>query len=281
MQEFLELRLPEEHAKLFLGSGDGEVIDGWVRHVDLPVGDPRLQRVAELEVEWRARGRAFVLGWDVGRSYAPVELENSELLQLDITATFESAGEECGTIYDQQNVCSLCGAGRRIVPPLRADMRRVPKGKDLAQTIAGDEWLVSARMAEAISRHRVAGAELRPVSYTGRLPGATSHWYQLVATSHPISIAPATRFGINPFDADDLGEYRCPRGHVRGLNLLSELSVDRMGWDGSDVAITREFVGVRRGLLVPRPLVLISHKFWHVLRDEKMRGWRVERVHLV
>lgn len=281
MQEVLELRMPEEHAKLFLGPDDGEVIDSWVRRVDLPLGDPRLQRVAELDVAWRAQGRAFLLGWDVTRSYAPEELENLELLQLDITATFEPVGEECGTIYDQQNVCPLCGAGRRLVPPLRTDLRRVPKGKDLVQTIAGDEWILSARLAEAIGQHRITGAELRPVACSGRLPSAAPLWYQLAVTSNPVSIAPATRFGIHPFDADDPGEYRCPQGHVLGLNLLSELSVERRDWDGSDIAITREFVGVRRGLLVPRPLVLVSRKLWHVLRDEKMRGWRVERVHLV
>jgi hypothetical protein len=176
MQEFLELRLPEERAKQFLGPGDGAVIDGWVRHV---------------------------------------------------------------------------------------------------------EWLVSARLAEAITGHRLTGAELRPVAYSGRLPGATPHWYQLVVTSNPISIAPATRFRISPFDVDEPGEYRCPRGHVVGLNLPSELSVERSGWNGFDVAMTREFVGVRRGLLVPRTLVLKSRKFWHALRDEKMRGWSFERVHLV
>ncbi len=83
-------------------------------------------------------------------------------------------------------------------------------------------------------------------------------WYQLVLTANPVSIVPPTRCGIHPFDDDVTDEYRCPHGHVCGLNLLSEVWVDRSQWDGSDFCVTREMIGARRGLLVPAPLILIS-----------------------
>jgi hypothetical protein len=40
-------------------------------------------------------------------------------------------------------------------------------------------------------------------------------------------------------------------------------------------------VGIRMGLLVPAPLLLVSPRLWHLLRTEKIKGYRVEVAHLV
>jgi len=87
--------------------------------------------------------------------------------------------------------------------------------------------------------------------------------------------------GVRPFDPDAEGRYRCPLGHVAGLARLSEVFVSRAGWDGSDVACTTEMVGTRRGVLVPAPLLLISPKFYRLLRDGGVKGYRIEVARLV
>ncbi len=105
-------------------------------------------------------------------------------------------------------------------------------------------------------------------------------WYQLVITSCPVAIVPPTRCGIHPFDNDDNGEFRCPLGHVCGLNLLSEVWIDRSQWSSNDFCVTREVIGVRRGLLVPSPLILISSRVRELLHFHEIRGYRVEVAHL-
>ena len=102
-----------------------------------------------------------------------------------------------------------------------------------------------------------------------------------MVTSAPVPTVAPTRFGVHPFDEDPEGLYRCPSGHVSGLNLLSELWVSRAAWDGSDVARTENMVGTRRGLLVPTPLLLTSPRLWRLLRAEKVKGYKVEVAHLV
>ena len=106
-------------------------------------------------------------------------------------------------------------------------------------------------------------------------------WYQLVVISKPMAVSPQTRCGIGPFDDDAKGEHRCPMGHVLGLHLLSEVHVNRAGWDGSDVCCTKEMVGTRRGLLVPTPLLLASPKLWRLIRDNKIHGCSFEVAYLL
>jgi hypothetical protein len=46
------------------------------------------------------------------------------------------------------------------VGPLRLDLRRAPKSKDIAQTIADDEWIVNQRLAELLIDARMTGFTL-------------------------------------------------------------------------------------------------------------------------
>lgn len=130
-------------------------------------------------------------------------------------------------------------------------------------------------------------------------------WHQLIVTGSAGITLPPTTFGIEPFDLgtkrksrirlddnlkphfahfrdNDLkGEYRCPLGHVSGLNLLSEVFVARSAWNGRDLAVTDNLVGVPRGLLVPRPMLLISPRFWRLLQQHKFKACRYDVAHLV
>ena len=75
--------------------------------------------------------------------------------------------------------------------------------------------------------------------------------------------------------------WRCPRGHVSGDNLLSEVYVERAKWDGSDICATEDMVGWRQGVLVPSPIILISQRFYRLLQEGNFKGFRVEVAHLV
>jgi hypothetical protein len=106
-------------------------------------------------------------------------------------------------------------------------------------------------------------------------------WYQPIIKSKPVKIAQATKTGINPFDGDIFGKYRCPFGHIVGFTLLSELYVERNSWDGCDIAYTNQSVGYKGGLIRPRPLIVISPRLREILIKEKVNGFDVEVAHPV
>jgi hypothetical protein len=234
----------------------------------------------EIDRDWRDRGRTFFLGWDVRRLYDEHELAAAAYLRLIIVPTFEPVGEECGTLYSKEGACGLCGFGRRQISNLKLDVRRIPRGKDLAETIAGDEWVFSRRLCELIEQNHLTGAEFRPIEQCASST-VVNDWRQIIVSSAPIGVSRDTIVGIHPFDHDTAGTYRCPNGHLLGLNLLSELSLTAAEVDGSDFLVTREAIGAQRGVLVPRRLIVISQDVWRILRDNEVRGWRVEVAHLV
>ena len=278
MRETIEFRISEELAKAFLESGLGTPIGYGVIKVVLPIEDPRVRFIGDLDREFSKSGRAFCSSWQIFRRYTRSEMEAAELFQLFIRSTFEPEGERCGTKYNEAAACSRCGAGAPQLTDLYLDVGRIPKKKDLAITIAG-EIVISAQLAEALRKHGITGAEYRPVRHkTGAL---VEEWRQLAVTSKPVDIVPPTRVGDTPFDLDERGQHRCPLKHVVGLNRLSELWVKRAGHDGSDWVRTRQRIGVRRGVLRPEEQLLISPRLHRLLGKLKARRFEVEVAHWV
>ena len=117
-----------------------------------------------------------------------------------------------------------------------------------------------------------------------RLRGGTSSgWYQLFVVSAPVELGADTRIGNGPFDDDIAGRQRCPlglRGHVVGLNLLSQVSLSSSNWTGSDFAQSQGLVGVRRGLFNPVPLLFVSTRLRDLFLNNHVRGWTSEVVNL-
>jgi hypothetical protein len=104
-------------------------------------------------------------------------------------------------------------------------------------------------------------------------------WYQL-AVNPSVNVNSATKTGNKPFDEDEKNEYRCRKGHTIGLAVLSELVIDKDSWDGSDIAATKQLIGVNRGLLRTSPLLVISQRLYRLMRETACRGFTVEVVHL-
>jgi hypothetical protein len=222
----------------------------------------------------------FFAGWDIHRTYTPVEYEKAELFLLCHIATFEPAGEECGTQYDESSACPSCKSGAKQVSPLFLDWKRIPKSKDIARTIAG-EIVVSKRMAELFERHSITGAKFGPVCHRPATSAESKDWFQLLVTSCEAEVAAPTKMGINPFDEDATGQYRCSRGDLIGLNRLSEVSISRSSYNGFDIVASRHFVGTRGGLLRPERFLLVSPKLQQAIKQEKLTGCEFEVSHLV
>jgi hypothetical protein len=282
MREIVDFRIAEHQAQRFLRPEDGTVLGGDTRKLVLDTRDSLFARVGEIDQQLKKEGSTFFLGWSLRRQYTRTELEAAELLHLRVRATFEPEGERCGTEYDDTAGCRHCGVGARQLNELRLEASSLPRGKDVARTIAYSEVLFSARLVEAFREHGLTGARFHPVLRKGG-KGVIGGWYQLEVCSRPLEVVSPTRFGIDPFDEDAAGRYRCPLGHVAGLNLLSEPWVKRKGDDGADICSTRQQVGPRsqnRGVFRPAPLLLISPRLKRLLEQLNAKGFELERAHL-
>lgn len=280
MRETFEFRIPERHAARFLEPGLGVTLPGGsVRKIVLPSNDRRVQQIGQLDQRFTEEGTSFFLGWDIHRHYAEEELQSAELLHLVVRAHFEPPGAMCGTEYDDSVACKHCGAGARQISDLILNTRRIPKGKDIAQTVAG-EIVVSPRLVQACGEQGLQGADFRPVRHAGRRGSEPSEWSQLVISSKPLKLSARTVTGNHPFNLDEENRHRCPKGHVAGLNQISELYVHRKSWDGSDWGHTDKLFGMRQGELRPEPRLLVSQKLRRVLVEMKAKGLTWEIAHL-
>ncbi|HYO70691.1 MAG TPA: hypothetical protein VEU33_31890, partial [Archangium sp.] len=125
--------------------------------------------------------------------------------------------------------------------------------------------------------HGIKGMELRPV--LGKQGDQSNAWHQLLIPSCPLEVTAPTRVG-HSFFAPEPDAARCPKGHVLGLRVLSELHVSRASLDGNDWACTRQRVGLRQGLFRPQPLMLVSQRLYRLLSEMKVRRFDVEVAYL-
>ena len=281
MKQTCELRVVEEFAPKLFGAEEGKRLGDSVRQIELDTSDPRFAGVGRLQAETRAQtNRSFFYGWILKRSYSISEIKSASCFHLLFKSTFEPAGEECGTTYEESFACSRCGAGAIQTSPLFLDVKRIPKSKDVCRTIAG-EVVVSRRVVELFARHNITGAELRPVSSKGASSAESQDWFQLNVQGSLAEVAAPTRVGLDPFDEDEKGECRCTFGDLIGLNLLSEVTIKAASRGEADIVCTRQYIGTRRGLLRPERIVLISPKLAKLIESEKIKGCGIEVAYLV
>lgn len=300
MRTTVEFRVVERYAPLLFRDNEGVTLGDSIRKVEIDINDPRYPRIGELQREIDSKeGRSFFHGWRIRHHYSNAEYKSAKLFHLEIKSTFEPAGEECGTKYDESAACdhvfdpelemdvsghrttipaSTCGVGARQVSDLFLDWKRIPKTRDIARTIAG-EVVVSRRVVELFHRHGIQGTELRPVRHRPASSAESNDWFQLCVQSGEVEITGPTKAGINPFDEDPRGRYRCPLAHVIGLNLLSDVWLSRESYSGCDMVASKQFIGCRRGLLRAERLLFISPKLRELLMHEKMKGFQIEVAH--
>ncbi len=170
------------------------------------------------------------------------------------------------------------------------DLHRVPSGRELLKRAEAFSipqgtgrfcvWLGRTENRALWEQARAEYAALKRKA-SKRKGEPMPAWHQVVVTSANAEIVPPTRVGIHPFDDDPQGRCRCPLGDLIGLNLLSEVSISAATWSIADIFCSRQFIGVRRGLLRPRRVLLVSPAFRKLTEFEKLKGINIEVVHLV
>lgn len=273
MKEITEFRIGNEYAYLLLKPNEGKRnASNTVIHITKE--DPKFEQIRVLSKEIRdKKNDFFFLYSNTRREYSKDEFETATLFQIKIKTIFEPAGEECGTIYDETTACKICGANRKQIGELKLKKGSIPK-KDIARTIAG-EIVVSEKFIEAFKLRNLKGLDLLPVEFA---KGA-SDYYQLVATSE-IELSQSTVAGIDIFDLSTSSDgeiYKCPKGHTIGLNLLSEAYVlNNPSISENDFFVSKQKIGVKRGLLRPEPIYFCSQDFRQMVEEEKLIGFEFE-----
>lgn len=289
MKEIFEFRVNSEFASILFEPEEGVDLKV-VKVVSIPKDDPRFYQIPVVSDEVEKRyGKPFYFSWNIKRRYEKKELESASLFQLKLKSTFEPAGEECGTAYDETTACKFCGANVTQKSELVLRRKSIPK-TDISRTIAG-EIVVSNKFVESAKSRGLKGLVFGSVIDSR---GERTPYSQLLAAPE-LELSPSTVAGINPFDLSESCEtqhfkvsggheitlqkevYRCPIGHTLGLNLLSEAVVSSSrSIENYDLFATRQKVGVKRGLLRPEPLYLCSPEFRRLVVEEKLTGFRFE-----
>lgn len=276
MHATLEIRMSASKAETLLPPGVWKDPGTDVCRLVLDVEGPLVEKLRAAEAEYAAQGSSLFSMCQVTRHYTPQELESAERLLVEFWPFFRPTGEECNTVYDESTAHPCCGVGARQDSPLRLELSRIPKRRDLTLTMGG-EYVITRRMADALQRHHITGYELHPITSKGGNP--TEDWFQLVIPSRSLEAVPPTLFGAS-FLAPEPDSSRCPYGHVAGHRLLSPLYLARSSTDGNDWACTRQHLGLRMGLFRPYPLLVVSQRLYRLLRDLKLRPLHAEVAHL-
>lgn len=218
----------------------------------------------------------FEIGWYL-RKYTKRELQEAEALRLKIHSHFEPPGEVCGTIYE--TLCRFCNWGRQV-SDLILDLRRVPQHKDISETIAWVEWVVSSRLVQIFSDANLTGAEFRPVIDIRYPTRHSEEWHQLFVTQTAGRIADRTKLGRDPFSPSQVS-WKCPLGHSIVAEFLSQVYLHRDSWDGSDISVTTALFGQGRNLLRPVPLIIVSQRLYREFEQAGLSGFSFEPVFLI
>jgi hypothetical protein len=243
---------------------------GPVTRIKIEKGSPEYLLIKDIAEKVKAENsESFFYGWGIKRKYSKSELSNALLFTLNMSNVFEPTGEECGTQYDETAACEICGANRKQTSPLILKKGTIPK-KDIAQTIGG-EIVVSEKFVNVITQKNLKGLQFNPTNI--------EKYYQLTA-NREIELSQNTIAGINIFDLSTSCQneiYKCPNGHTIGLNRLSEAYVtDSPLIKEFDFLVSRQELGVKRGLLRPEPIYFCSPVFRQMVEEEKLSGFEFE-----
>lgn len=286
MKELYEFRIDNDYAHLLFKEDEGEKLGLTVRKIIISPEDPRFARIGEIRKMLSREGKGlFFFSWTCNRSYTKSELQSARIFRMLSTSMFEPCGEDCGTKYDGKKECRYCGAGAKLVGALRLDTKCIPKGVDIATTIAKREIVISEKLKNLFEAENVTGIEMKPVVPVNKSHERYGKWYQLNVLEPFVSLArDGNLTGNNVFELDEAGEYRCrikKPGHVAALNLLSEVYIDESTWSGADICVTGELFGKRMGMLHPVPKMIVSSRVRNILLENKIRKLDFEVAHLV
>lgn len=266
MKEIYEFRIPEGWALEWLTSGEGKRSStGSVRIVTTARDSELFDRILSIQRERMRVDERLFLWWTVRRVYEQHELDAAELFVLRTSNIFEPPGEELGCTY-LPDVHGPAEADNRVGSLVLKCSRF--RGRSYCESIAG-ERLVAPELQAVVREKALSGVRFGTVLCTGADKGK-SGWAELIVTSRRVLVTPPTLAGNSPVDCAAIeSRENCEN---LGLNVLSEVFIDRDSWDRSDLAVSKQTVGVHQGLLRPSRILFASKRLFSALSPPMRRG---------
>ena len=288
MKEILELRINYEYAHLLFKEDEGVNLGDppSVKVVKVDTSSPLWEQVKKAcDDVYEKYKKTFYYSWNFKRIYTTKEMAEAKLFRMEIRKCFEPAGEECGTEYDEQSACPICGTGRKQVSSLKLKHGRFLNKRDVARTLSY-EIVVSKRFVEIVRENGIKGMTFGPVYLNNKL---SEDCFQLMMEGEHLEINGKTKFGGEPYEylPDDGWAEGCPNGDHLGLNILSEAYVNASNRLAEfDFLLSRQTYGVKKSLspdslLYPQHLLFCSPKLYHVIKDNGLKGFDFEVAHVV
>lgn len=303
MDEVTEFRIPEENIREYLGEQVTISTNKKVGVIKAKKGSNLYKKIIDLQKLFYSNSKSFFFGWDIVRNYSKDEVEKAEYFLGKIEKVIGCCGQEGGTNYNDSNACFFCGGGGKQTSDLILDRSKLPKSDkvDIWKTFAG-EIGISEKFADILLMNGYPSDGIGLIR-KGNGPGnVVPGWFQLKIETFFYKIAAKTEAGTNPFKIDNdvinsnekilsaleiaasksdkLGIYLCPFGHTIGLNLLSEIFLNKSHGDFL-ISWTKECIGVRRGFLRPEHCLIFNSAFYRLKEKYKLTGLKFEIAHLV
>ena len=124
--------------------------------------------------------------------------------------------------------------------PLILETRRLRDDMSLVRRLQ-TKYVLSHRVVSLLRRAKIAGIEFAPVVQRSGSAAGTREWCQPLAYDSAQLCSP-TRVDHEPFD-ETAGSVACPRGHLAGLNLLSEVFIEQASRGSDDLVSTSSIRG--------------------------------------
>jgi hypothetical protein len=247
--------------------------------VKVPSKSPEFDEIRQFIETKRKQGIPEFCNYQIGRylrKYSAEDLQSAQILQLNISSHINSTGLKSGTVYER--ICQYCNLGRQK-SDLILDLKNVPRSKDIFETIARTEWIVSSKFEHTCLENHLTGADFRKLFDRRNLTKESIEWRQLWITGNAGPLAEATALGRDPFKPDQVS-WRCPLGHSVVTQFLSEIYLRKNAWDGSDIAVTTDLFGQGGGFIRPMPLIIVSQRAYRVFQQAGLKGMSYEVAHL-
>jgi hypothetical protein len=266
MEEIYEFRIPEGWALEWLDSKEGKRNStGSVRIVTTRRECELFGRILSIHKQRMRVGERLFLSWAVRRVYEQDELDAAELFVLRTSNIFEPPGEELGCVY-LPDVDGPAEADNRVGSLVLQCSRF--RGRSYCESIAG-ERLVGPELQTFARENALSGVRFGTVLCTGA-DRSNSGWAELIVTSKKVLVTPPTLAGDGLVDFSSI-ESHGDRENL-GLNVLSEVFIERESWDGSDFVVSKQTVGAHQGLLRPYRILFVSKRLFSTLSPKMRRG---------
>lgn len=252
--------------------------------------DADSKRFQDLMEEVEKRSDIDDVGLKIWPSYTQHELESSPLLLWFITNqvieddyyTLHFKEGQAKGISPYTRNCEVCRAPLEQVRDMWVDVRRMGK-RDLSMTYTF-EVILSARLAQMLQESGLTGFTMRPVWDYRKPYQGEPRLFQLVVTHGlPPMASPPTEFER---------EQRCEvcrtesqyLKHTHWWGRIQYYEETNVYYPKGVLEIAADFNKTleRFGdLPVSKPYVLISQRAYKWLREQNVKGWKVEPVYLV